>query len=264
MFRKNGSFKGKGLGELWESHRELFGHLPGKKFPLLTKILDARFDLSVQVHPDDAYAMKYEHGEFGKTECWYVIDCKENAELILGHHAKTKEELEKWLKEGVWEKFIRKIPIKPGHFIYVPSGTIHAICEGTVILETQQNSDVTYRVYDYDRTDDKGNKRELHIQQSIDVTTVPHVDVPLNQHKIKKRDGEIITFVENEFFTVKKINVHGEMNIEQNKPFMLVSVIEGKGEVNGMFIQKGVHVMIPYGMESVTVKGKLEIILAHV
>lgn len=92
---KNGPFQGKMLGELWDEHRELFGHFPSDRFPLLTKILDANDDLSVQVHPDDEYARTYENGELGKTECWYVIDCEEDAEIVFGHHARTKKN---WLK----------------------------------------------------------------------------------------------------------------------------------------------------------------------
>lgn len=113
----NEPFRGKTLGELWDDHPELFGHFPSDRFPLLTKILDANADLSVQVHPDDEYARTYEHGELGKTECWYIIDCKEGAELIYGHHAKTKEELRQMMEEGRWHDLLRKVPIRPGTFL---------------------------------------------------------------------------------------------------------------------------------------------------
>ena len=142
-------------------------------FPLLTKILDANTNLSVQVHPDDAYADLHENGELGKTECWYIIDCKEDAEIIYGHNAKTKAEFTEMIENGEWSPLLRRVKIKPGDFFYVPSGTIHALGEGTVVLETQQSSDATYRLYDYDRVDQKGQLRELHIDKSIAVTTIP-------------------------------------------------------------------------------------------
>ena len=114
--------------------------------------------------------MGLEHeGELGKTECWYIIDAEEGAEIIYGHKAKTKEELASLIEAGDWDGLLSKTPVKKGDFFFVPSGTMHAIGPGILILETQQSSDTTYRVYDFDRRDDQGNKRELHIQQSLDV-----------------------------------------------------------------------------------------------
>ena len=101
---------------MWADHQELFGHAGGAVFPLLTKILDAEDDLSVQVHPDDAYGQKHE-GELGKTECWYIIDAEPGAEIIYGHHAKTKEELAEMIEEGRWDNLLRKVPVKKGDFI---------------------------------------------------------------------------------------------------------------------------------------------------
>ena len=147
---KNGEYKGLSLGELWEDQRQLFGNIAGDRFPLLTKILDAAQDLSVQVHPDDEYGLKHE-GDLGKTECWYIIDCEEGAQIIYGHTAQTREDLATMIHEGKWDELLTKVPVKPGDFFFVPSGTVHAIGAGIVILETQQNSDTTYRVYDYDR-----------------------------------------------------------------------------------------------------------------
>ncbi|MDQ0252983.1 mannose-6-phosphate isomerase [Evansella vedderi] len=261
---KNGSYKGIALGDLWHNHRELFGKAEGDKFPILTKILDATADLSVQVHPDDAYANKYENGEFGKTECWYIIDCKEDAELILGHHAKTREELESMLKNGEWDAFIRKINIKPGDFIFVPSGTVHAICEGTMILETQQSSDVTYRIYDYDRTDDTGNKRELHLDKSIDVITVPHEDVALQFETEKYGDLAVKNLVSTEFFTVEEWVIEGKGTKEHGENFLLFSVIEGEATLNNQVIKKGDHFMLPSGYGEMEVDGKAKLVVSYV
>ena len=145
---KNGRFAGQKLDVLYAEHRELFGNRPEPVFPLLTKILDANDWLSVQVHPDDAYGLEHE-GELGKTECWYVIAADEGAEIIYGHNAKSKEELRQQIESKDWDHLLTKIPVKAGDFFYVPSGTMHAIGSGILILETQQSSDTTYRVYDF-------------------------------------------------------------------------------------------------------------------
>ncbi|PKG23162.1 mannose-6-phosphate isomerase, class I [Niallia nealsonii] len=264
---ENGPYKGKTLSELWGNQPELFGHYDSEKFPLLTKILDANSDLSVQVHPDDVYAGKYENGELGKTECWYIIDCKENAELVYGHHAKSKEEFAELIKEGKWNKLLQKVSIKPGDFFYVPSGTIHALCEGTLVLETQQSSDTTYRVYDYDRTDETGKKRELHLQKAMDVSTVPHEDAD-TQFEITKSNASVITtFVKENYFTVYKWEINGRTDFSQELPFQLVSVIKGEGILtinNEMYpINKGTHFILPSNVKQFSIDGDVTAIVSH-
>ncbi|PLR77835.1 mannose-6-phosphate isomerase, class I [Bacillus sp. V3-13] len=264
---KNGPFKGLALGELWENHQELFGNVGGDRFPLLTKILDANDDLSVQVHPDDEFARKHENGELGKTECWYIIDCEEGAEIIFGHHAQSREEFVEMIEEGKWDQLLRKVPIKPGDFYFVPSGTIHAIGKGTLILETQQNSDTTYRVYDYDRRDNDGNLRELHIEKSIEVTTIPLHQPEINPEKATVDDLRITTFIEGEYFTVHKWDLNGHAALQQTKSFQLVSVLSGEGtvEVNGHCVsfKKGDHFMLPFDFGTFTLDGEAEFIVSH-
>jgi len=265
---KNGPHAGKTIGELWENHRELFGNLEGDVFPLLVKILDANADLSVQVHPDDEYAAKYENGELGKTECWYIIDCKEDAEIVFGHTAKTKEELRQQIEAGNWDELLRRVPIKPGDFFFVPSGTIHALCEGTLVLETQQSSDTTYRVYDYDRIDQNGNKRELHIEKSIDVTTVPHRDPELNITTKQIQDAQVTTFIQGEYFSVYKWDVNGQLVTENKQPFLLFSVLAGNGnlQINDQTysLDKGDHFILPATVKEFSLDGNLQLIVSHV
>lgn len=191
---KNGPLAGKTLNQAYAENGEYFGQPTDNVFPLLTKILDAEDSLSVQVHPDDAYAAEHEH-ELGKTECWYVISAEPGSYLIYGHHAKTRAELKSMIEAGDWEHLLRKVPVKTGDFVYVPSGMIHALNKGIMVLETQQSSDTTYRLYDYDRTDDQGHKRELHLKQSIDVTTVPSVDPKLDIKHETMGDSTVTTFV---------------------------------------------------------------------
>lgn len=264
---KSGELKGQTLGALWNNHRKIFGNAEGDRFPLLTKILDANDDLSVQVHPNDAYAKVNENGELGKTECWYIVDCKEGAEIIYGHHAKTREELTSMIEGGRWDDLLRRVPVKAGDFYFVPSGTIHAIGEGIIILETQQNSDTTYRVYDYDRRDKEGNLRELHIQQSIEVTTVPSVDPEL-QFTTKELDGlKSTTFVECEYFTVHKWELNGQAVLEQDKKFLLLSVIDGEGALehggHSHSFKKGDHFLLPSDFGQYQLNGLAQLIVSH-
>ncbi|WP_449537866.1 mannose-6-phosphate isomerase, class I [Ferdinandcohnia sp. Marseille-Q9671] len=262
-----GPFEGIRLGELWKEHRNLFGNLEGDTFPLLTKILDANNDLSVQVHPNDEYANVNENGELGKTECWYVIDCEEDAEIIFGHTAQTKEELVSLIENGEWGTLLRRVKVKPGDFFYVPSGTIHALCSGVLILETQQSSDTTYRVYDYDRVDQNGNKRDLHIQKSIDVTTVPHEDSTVEPSTEQIPGATIITFVREEYFSVYKWNISESASFNQDKPFLICSVLHGTGIIvttEGSFsIEKGSHFILPASLGNFELKGNLQLIVSH-
>lgn len=259
---KNGEFSGKSLSWLWANHREIFGGIEGDEFPLLTKIIDASDDLSVQVHPDDEYAKKYEES-LGKTECWYIIDCEDDSELVLGHNAKSKEDMKNMIDEGNWNKLLRRVKIKPGDFFYIPAGTVHAIGSGTMILETQQTSDITYRLYDYDRLQN-GNKRELHIEKSIDVTTIPHEDNKSDIKKEKTDDNVIEKLVETEYFSVYKLDINSSLEMNQDNPFMIMSVLKGKGNIDGIDIKKGDHFIIPAGYGEFNLNGDMEIIYSYV
>ena len=265
---ENGEFKGKRLDELWSEHKELFGHPSEPVFPLLIKILDAEDDLSVQVHPDDAYAAEHEH-ELGKTECWYIISAEPGAELYYGHNAKTHEELADWINNGQWDKLFRKVPVKAGEFYYVPSGTIHALGKGIMVLETQQSSDTTYRLYDFDRVDKTtGEKRELHLQQSIDVTNVPHEDPKLN---ITTDKVDVTTFVKapiSKYFSVRKVSLKdGEVSFKREGLYTLVSVLDGEGNITvdgkTYTLVKGQHFVLPNPVKEWSYSGKLELIVSE-
>lgn len=267
---KNGPLKGKPLGELWAEHKEIFGDAAGTSevFPLLTKILDASDDLSVQVHPDDEYARVHENGELGKTECWYVLDAEPGAEIIYGHTAKTRDELRKMIDDGAWDELLCRVPVKPGDFFYVPSGTIHALGKGIVVLETQQSSDTTYRVYDYDRTDASGNKRELHLDQAIQVTAVPHVGAQPTCETKQIGGAKLTTFVSNEFFTVQRAELKGELELDPASTFRICSVIAGSGElqVEGQRygLRKGEHFILPAASEGIRFTGELELMFSWI
>ena len=261
---REGIYAGKRLSELWENHRELFGNLEGDRFPLLIKIIDAKDNLSIQVHPDDTYAEKNENGSLGKTECWYILDCPENAELVVGHHAKTREELSEMIYKGRWDELIRKSPIKKGDFIQIDPGTVHAITAGCMILETQQNSDITYRVYDYDRLTN-GKPRELHVEKSIDVIAVPAKSVADSvKHYADLPENEWNELITCPYYRVFKLNVNGSFEREQSDPFLNVSILEGCGTLNGQLVKKGDHLIVPAGYGMMQFEGNLELIASTV
>ena len=264
----NGEHVGKTLKELWEENTGLFGVQTTDKFPLLTKILDANDELSVQVHPDDAYAQVHENGELGKTECWYIIDCDEDAEIIYGHNAKDKDELENMIQEGKWNQLFNSIKVKPGDFFYVPSGTVHAIGKGIRILETQQNSDTTYRIYDYDRTDKDGHKRELHIEQSIDVISF-NKDNSGTEAEVTEVQGNVIrTYISNSFFTVKQLLIEDHYEYTKQQDYTLMSVLSGEGTLTAdgqvYTIKKGDHFILTTEDKEIKLQGKLDIIESYV
>ncbi|MDR1567297.1 MAG: mannose-6-phosphate isomerase, class I [Streptococcaceae bacterium] len=261
----NGKYQGMKLDELYQAHPALFGNPDKAVFPLLTKILDANDWLSVQVHPDDTYALEHE-GELGKTECWYVIAAEPDAQIIYGHHAKSRKELSEMIASKDWNHLLTRVKVKAGDFFYVPSGTMHAIGKGILILETQQSSDTTYRVYDFDRKDNQGNLRELHLPQSIDVMTIGEIK---NTTPLISNTGtaEITTFITNDFFTVYQWRVHAKTSFKQSAPYTLVSVLDGEGEliVSGdtYSLKKGQHFILPSDVSQWEFSGHLSMIASH-
>lgn len=249
---RNGEYEGKTLSWLYDNHREFFGNCPEQTFPLLVKIIDARENLSVQVHPDDAYAFENENGARGKTECWYIIDCEENAELIIGHNAGTRQELKEMTENGRWDELIRKVPVKRGDFIQIDSGTVHAVTAGCMILETQQSSNITYRLYDYDRKP----ARSLHIAQSIDTITVPAKDISESVFYADEKDDFIYR---NNFYEVEVVRVDGIREIPGAEYFQNISVIAGHGKINGEKVKKGDHIIASAGT-GIQLEGSMKLV----
>lgn len=259
-----GRYDGKYLSQLWEEEPELFGNYPGDQFPLLIKIIDAKNDLSIQVHPDDAYAAEHENGSLGKTECWYVLDCEPDTKIVIGHNAKDKKELEEMIRQGRWSEFIRVVDVKKGDFFQINPGCLHAIKGGTVILETQQNSDITYRVYDYDRLQN-GRPRELHIEKSIDVIAVPAKSVEDSvTSAIGLPENRLNELYACGYYQIYKLDVNGTCSFAQNHPFLLMSVLEGSGIVNGQPVKKGDHFILPCGFGDVEMQGEMSLVVSTV
>ncbi len=261
---KGGEYDGVKLSELWKTRPELFGNADYDRFPLLIKIIDAKDDLSIQVHPDDNYAKVHENGSLGKTECWYILDCNDGGTIVVGHNAKTKDELKDMIENCRWSDFIREIPIKKGDFIQIDPGTVHAIKGGTLILETQQNSDITYRVYDYDRLQN-GKPRQLHVRQSIDVITVPAKSAEDSVKDMSMLPANRVNVMYScNYYTVSKIKVDGGFTMENTKPFLNITVIEGEGTINGESVKKGDHMIAPAGCGNLECNGTFEMIISSI
>lgn len=265
---KNGEYKGKTLSYLWDNNREIFNNLQKDKFPLLVKIIDAKDDLSVQVHPSNEYAYENENKELGKTECWYILDAKEDADIIYGVNAKDKKELENMIDNKNWDELLNTIPIEKGDFLYIPSGTVHAIKSGTKILEIQQNSDTTYRLYDYDRKDDKGNLRQLHIEKSKDVINCesPEINKEFKSTLIDNNKKTIL--VESEFFSVYKYEVKEEILMENKKPFKIINILKGSGEIitkdEKYEVKEDDFILITGDTKEYNIKGNVEFLLSTI
>lgn len=260
---RGGSFDGMHLSELWDAHRELFGNFEGDRFPLLIKIIDAKDDLSIQVHPDDRYALRNENGSLGKTECWYILDCPENAAIIIGHNAANKKEVNDMIINKRWKEFVREIPVHKGDFFQIEPGCVHAIKGGTMLLETQQSSDITYRVYDYDRLSG-GKPRELHIEKSIDVITAPFEE---SSYDVTISFGLNYTsekLIECPYYSVEKFKINGKAQIAQQYRFMNISVIDGHGTIDNTPIKKGDNFILPGNYGIAEFDGSMQLITSYI
>lgn len=265
---EDGRYDAKHLSELWKTQPELFGNIDSDRFPLLIKIIDAKNDLSIQVHPNDEYAAKNENGSLGKTECWYILDAPEGAQLVIGHNAKDKAELADMVKKGKWDSFLREVPVQKGDFIQIDPGTVHAIKGGIEILEIQQNSDITYRVYDYDRLTD-GKPRELHVDKSLDVITVPAKsakDSVIKAAEIAGRSekNKMNLLIACDYYRVWQLETDEYAEFEQDQPFLTMSVIDGDGLINGQYIKKGDHFILPNGYGKAELRGNMKVIASSV
>ena len=267
---KNGEWKGKTLGQLF-SEKEIRIKVFGKKcenldkFPILIKFIDAKENLSVQVHPDDFFA-KNNGNDCGKTEMWYIIDCKENSNIVCGFNEKiNKENLSSILYSNKIEDNLKYLPIKKGDVIYIPSGTIHAIMKDTLVCEIQQNSDLTYRVFDWNRIDKNGNARQLHIKKALEVINLENnVQIKSTINKIKSQN-----IVSSSYFFVDKIIIENEYEEKSDlNTFYAINVIKGNGKIIGnnlsYDIKKGDSFLIPATIEKYYIRGNIEILKTYI
>ena len=266
----NGPLSGKTLSEAIDAlGKDVLGER-GKKFdffPVLIKLIDAKKDLSVQVHPDDEYGLKHE-GEFGKTEMWYIMEAEEGARLVYGlKKGCTVEEFAKAVHEGRTEEMLNFVPVHKGEVYFIPSGQVHAIGAGILIAEIQQNSNITYRVYDYNRKGADGKPRQLHTEKALDVIklrTTEEID-KIRFSKPDENDGGT-ALASCDYFTVKKYSVDGKVVLDAKADsFLSVLVLDAENcKVGGYDAKRGDSFFIPAGSGSVEVTGKADIIVSKV
>lgn len=268
----NGELAGKTLPqvlEIWGN--DALGQNAAKfsYFPILIKLIDAKQSLSVQVHPDDEYALRVE-GEYGKTEMWYVVDCEEGASLIYGFKDDvTTEELEKRIKDNTLTEICNYVPVKKGDLFFITAGTLHAIGGGILIAEVQQNSNSTYRVFDFGRLGADGKPRELHIEKALDVTKTVKPTIPYgNVGKITEYDyGTERELASCDLFTAKIIKLKGKTQIYCKESFVSLVVLDGEitvrfdgGEIEA---KKGSSIFVPADYET-EISGEGELLYSRV
>lgn len=267
----NGFFKGKSLNKIIsEFPKEVLGTKVyeqfGKQFPLLFKYLDAREDLSIQVHPNDELAAK-RHNSFGKTEMWYVMQADDDARLIVGFKEKSsKEAYQKSLENKTIIDILDTKKVKKGDVFFLETGTVHAIGAGTVIAEIQQTSDITYRLYDFDRVDAQGNKRELHIDLALDAINYNVVEAQKDYSRVKNSSNEMVNCP---YFTTNFIPLDGKIEVEKDKKsFTVYMCVEGNFELeykNENYNYKtGDTVLVPAEMASFEINGKASLLEIYI
>lgn len=238
-------------------------------FPLLIKLIDAKGDLSVQVHPDNDYAMRVE-GEYGKTEMWYIVDCEPGASLLYGFKEKiSKEEFERRIADNTLLEVCNRVPVKKGDVFFIDSGTLHAIGKGILICEIQQNSNTTYRIYDYGRVGKDGKPRELHVKKAIDVTKLEPPTKPTTAlAKIDIIPGlDMKLLAECEYFTAYHAKLKGEASLKAgSESFQTFTVLSGSLKLTSgdtvLDFYKGESVFIPAGLGIYTLTGDATFILS--
>ena len=256
----NGELKGKSLEEALEIFgKDCLGEngKAFKYFPLLIKLIDAKADLSVQVHPNDEYANKVEN-EFGKTEMWYILDAEKDAFLYYGFKEPiTKEDLKKRIEEGSLEEILNAVKVKKGDCFYIPSGTIHAIGKGILIAEIQQNSNTTYRVYDYNRKDKFGNLRPLHIKKALDCINLTKP----NRQSFKDEN----LLADCKYFNVRRKSINKKaISFTDDKSFLSILCIDGEISFNGITLKKGECAFVPANLGEFEISGFGEILESRV
>ncbi|MBP3309404.1 MAG: class I mannose-6-phosphate isomerase [Ruminococcus sp.] len=275
----DGEYAGKTLSEFLSVHPEALGEhcTEFRDFPILVKLIDARDNLSVQVHPDNEYARKYENDN-GKTEMWYIVDCDEGAELIYGFKEKiTKEMFRKAIEENTLLDYVNRVPVKKGDVFFIEPGTLHAIGKGILIAEIQQSSNVTYRVYDYGRTGADGKPRELHIEKALEVTAVEPPSRKYGQPEAVKMPHAWRTpLAFCEYFSTVKYDISDYLQFSSPESFFHILVIEGEADIycenhedaqsedsRIIKLKKGSSVFVPAGADPCYIKGRCTIILTN-
>lgn len=276
-FIENGKYSGKTFIEVLESAPEKYLGTDVyssnyRKFPLLISIIDANKDLSVQVHPTDEFAIKFENEVFGKSEMWYVAEAPENATIVFGFNdGVSKEKLKEALKKGEVKKLLNRLPVKRGDIVNIPAGLVHAITAGVMIFEVQQNVNITYRLYDYGRLGLDGKPRELHIEKAMDVIdfTDKYSKETIPGLQVLDCDAVKTYYIASEYYAIEKLSVNGKYKTQSNpRRFHLLTCVTGscKIELPNEVIELDLSrtVFIPACMGEFKILGTCELLVSYV
>ena len=269
----SGEWIGRPLNEILRAHPEYLGeHAHGATdLPVLVKLIDAKHDLSVQVHPSDEYARTKEHGQKGKTEMWYVMDAEPDTRIAYGlHHTISAERFRNAIEDGTVEKYLQMVPARKNDLFFIPAGTVHAIGAGCLIAEIQQSSNLTYRLYDYNRTDRNGNKRQLHLEKGLAVANLEAMPEPRQPMRLLRYSGGTASelLCRCQYFQVERVLV----NTEQRRGLASFQVFPESFEVflfldgcGSMFCEdsmlqffKGDCVFVPAGASEIRLHARTE------
>ncbi|WP_317368059.1 type I phosphomannose isomerase catalytic subunit [uncultured Tyzzerella sp.] len=266
----SGSYKGETLLSYVEKYgKEVLGSKCSldKDIPILIKFIDAKDALSIQVHPDNEYALKNEN-DFGKTEMWYIIDAEPNAKLIYGFKEDiTKEQFKQAIENNSLEELVNEVDVKAGDVFFITPGTMHAIGKGIVIAEIQQRSNVTYRIYDFGRVGADGKTRELHIDKALDVTKLEAAKNAKKEYTLNKFDGyEKGNLSSCEYFNVDLLNIETNATLNcDNTTFNCITILDGSCTISGketLDVKKGESIFIPASYGEYNITGKCKVILS--
>ena len=267
----SGALVGQTLAAVLDAHPEFLGSRhPDGKFPLLIKFIDAKKDLSVQVHPDDDYARTHENGQNGKSEMWYVLDAQKGAKLVYGlQHDCTEQELRQAIADGTLMNHLQQVPIRKDDLFFIRAGTIHAIGAGALVAEIQENSNLTYRLYDYDRVGKDGQKRELHIDKALQVANLQSSAEPRQPLRVLKyRQGvaaELLTRCK--YFEVYRMLVNSERRQQvhyraDEVSFRVLLCVDGCGTIRfdggEITFYKGDCIFVPANSAVLTIHGQAQ------
>ena len=273
----SGEYEGWTLSELLKLHPQLLGTHPGEsgELPILIKFMDAKKDLSIQVHPDDLYARENENGQLGKTEIWYVMDASKDAQVVYGFNQDMNTEMvSKALEDNTIMKYLQKVPAHKNDIFYIESGTVHAICAGSLIAEIQENSNLSYRLYDYDRIDKNGKPRELHIDKALEVMNFNSSPVPKQPMRVLKyqRGAASELIYRCKYFQVERYLLNTERSRElvgfrtMSNSFKVLLCIDGCGVIfhedgTALNFFKGDCVFVPANSVDLKMHGKAQLLV---
>lgn len=258
-----GSLQGSTLAQVAAEYPdELYGTsaLVPERFPLLVKIIDAQQALSVQVHPDDAYGREHEQGEYGKTEAWYVLHAEPGATVVYGLHPDvTKESFRRLVESGRTEEGLREIPVQAGDILHIPAGLVHALGAGVVVAEVQQNSDTVYRVFDWNRVDDSGQPRELHVDKAFDV-----INFTMQPQPLKSLRNPVVA---NEHFIMEIYDNLDAATVSDANRFHILMCLSGKTHVawqdHDLTLQAGDSCLVPAACQGYAVHSHGKLLRAY-